>query len=738
MVSPTLRKLAGGLWPIIGLAALMLVSLKLMSDATENSASFGQLYSWLLLVNILGLILLVALIAVNLYRLLVQLRLHVAGSRLTARMVVMFVILAGTPVLMVYYFSLQFLHRGIESWFDVKVENALTDALELSRTALGLRMREVHRETEQMAVQLQGVPDVAMALRLTDLRERAGPTELAVLSSSGRIIAASTGDTTTILPSRPSDTVLLQVRQSGSYIGLDPGTHAGLQIRVVVTIPEVAPKGDARILQALFLVTERMNELADSVQSAFTQYRELAYLRTPLKQTFTLTLSLVLLLSLLSAVWAAFFSARRLAAPIRDLAEGTRAVAAGDYETQLPRSGSDEMGFLVASFNDMTRRIALARDEARRSQQELEEQHNYLGAVLARLSSGVLTFDHEQCLYTSNEAASQILGVDLSSQSGLRPAEIGRRYPNLAALTDTFRRHLGGTATDWREEISLFGRGGRQVLMCRGTPLSGTAHTRPGHVIVFDDVTALIQAQKNAAWGEVARRLAHEIKNPLTPIQLSAERLRHKYLAKMEDRDREILDRLTHTIIQQVEAMKEMVNAFSSYARTPQIRPRRLDVNKLVSEVLELYRFDRGERRVEGDLDPALPAMEADAGRLRQVLHNLIKNALETTPGEDALRVTVTTRCVQSHGCTYIDITVEDNGTGFPAEILEQAFEPYVTTKTKGTGLGLAIVKKIAEEHSGMVAAENRAQGGALVRLRFPAASAGTGEPPAHPAAREA
>lgn len=734
MVTPALKKLTGGLWPIIALTLLMLVSLKLMSDATENSASFGQLYSWLLLVNILGLVLLVVLITVNLYRLLRQLRHHVAGSRLTARMVVMFIILAGTPVLMVYYFSLQFLHRGIESWFDVKVESALTDALELSRTALGMRMTELRRETDEMATQIRGLPNEAVALQLNDLRELGGATEMTVLSSKGHIIAASTGDTTTILPNRPSDTVLLQVRRSGSYIGLDPGSDPGLRIRVVVTVPEVDPKGDSRILQALFPVTKRMNELADSVQTAFTQYRELAYLRTPLKKTFTLTLSLVLLLSLLSAVWAAFFSARRLAAPIRDLAEGTRAVAAGDYETQLPRSGSDEMAFLVQSFNDMTRRIARARDEAKRSQQELEEQHNYLEAVLARLSSGVFTFDHEHRLYTSNNAASQILGVDLSGQRGQRPEEIGRKYPNLGTLTDTFQRHLGSTATDWREEISLFGPGGRQVLMCRGTSLSATGYGRPGHVIVFDDVTALIQAQKNAAWSEVARRLAHEIKNPLTPIQLSAERLRHKYLPKMQNRDKEILDRLTHTIVQQVESMKEMVNAFSSYARTPQIQPQLLAANKLVKEVVEMYRFNAKDRRIESRLDPNLPSMEADPGRLRQVLHNLLKNAVEAAPGKETLQVVVTSQCVQSHGCGYIDISVEDNGSGFPPEILEQAFEPYVTTKTKGTGLGLAIVKKIVEEHAGMVSAENKPEGGALVRLRFPAASA---EAQATPPGRE-
>jgi len=721
--------MAGGLWPVVGLAVLMLISLKLMSDATESSASFGQIYSLLLLANIFGLVVLAALIAVNLYDLLRRLRYGVAGSRLTARMVVMFVILAVTPVLLVYYFSLQFLHRGIESWFDVRVEKALDDALELSRTALGMRMGEVRRETELMASKLVGVSDDLAALHLDELHQHSSPSELTLLSAQGHIIASSTVDTTTILPNQPSDTVLLHVRRSGSYIGLDPLTNAGLQIRVVVTVPELAPMGESRVLQALFPVTERMDQLAGSVQSAFAHYRELAYLRQPLKNTFTLTLSMVLLLSLLSAVWAAFFSARRLAAPILDLAEGTRAVAQGDYETQLPAMGRDEMGFLVQSFNEMTRKLAGARDTARRSQRELEEQHTYLEAVLARLSSGVVTFDHEHRLHTSNDAANQILGVNLGNQIGRRPTEITEHYPSLTALTDAFQRHLGRSAADWREEVRLFGPGGRQELMCRGTQLTGTAYARPGHVIVFDDVTALIQAQKDAAWSEVARRLAHEIKNPLTPIRLSAERLRHKYLRKMEEKDREVLDRLTHTIVQQVESMKEMVDAFSSYARSPRMEPQRTDANRLVTEVLDLYRYNKQGIRVESRLDSDLPPMEADPGRMRQILHNLIKNALEAPETERPRMVTVSTQCVHGHHGRYVEICVEDNGQGFPPDILEQVFDPYVTTKTRGSGLGLAIVKKIVDEHAGMVSAENKPDHGAKVRLRFPAAAGEAGGP---------
>ncbi len=725
MATSALKKFATGLGPIAGLALIMLASLKLMSDATENAATFGELYSWLLLANVIGLVVLAGLIAGNLYRLLTQLRHQVAGARLTARMVVMFVVLAVTPVLLVYYFSIQFLHRGIDSWFDVRVEQALNDALELSRTALGVRMRDLHKRTESMAEDLSGAEDDMLAMVVDDLRASSGPTELTVLSANGHIIASSTADPTRILPDSPDEAVLLQVRQSGSYIGLDPVGERGLQVRILVTVADPMSAEESRVLQALFPVTERLNELADSVQTAFAHYRELAYLRNPLKTTFTLTLSMALLLSLLGAVWAAFHSARRLAAPIRDLAQGTRAVAKGDYETQLPRSGKDEMGFLVQSFNEMTRKLAQARDETRRSRKALEAQHTYLEAVLAKLSSGVITFDEEHRLHTTNDAASQILGVDLSDQFGHTPEQIGRQYPNLSALADIFQRRLEhDTVRDWRDEVSLFGAGGRQILMCRGTPLMGTAYTPPGHVIVFDDITALVQAQKNAAWGEVARRLAHEVKNPLTPIRLSAERLRHKYLPALAQKEHEVFARLTHTIIQQVESMKAMLNAFSDYARSPQMHTELVNINTLIGEVLELYRYNDKGTRVESRLDPELPTLEVDPGRIRQLLHNLVKNALEATKGDKRRIVTVSTRGVRSQDCGHVEICVEDNGEGFPPDILEQVFEPYVTTKAKGSGLGLAIVKKIVEEHSGMVTADNRPDHGARVRLRFPVASA--------------
>lgn len=708
-----------GAWPLVALAALLLVSLVLLSDATQNSARFGQLYSLLLGVNVLGLLILVALIGVNLARLIHQVRTHQAGARLTVRMVTLFVVLAVTPVLVVYYFSLKFLLAGIDSWFNVRVDTAMEDSLQLSRTSLSVRMRELLKRTEMIATDLSSTSTGDLPVAIDDARRRSGATELTLMSAKGRIIVSSNIDPTAIIPHRPSDTTLQQVRQSGPYIGLDPISGLGLHVRVVVSVPIGLNASGPRVLQALYPITEHMSQLADKVQRAYAQYRELAYLRRPLKISFTLTLSLVLLLSLLTAVWAAFFSARRIVAPLKDLAEGTRAVASGDFETQLPETGKDEIGFLLESFNDMTRRLSRAREDTRQSQAALEEQRRYLQTVLSNLSAGVMTLDHRHCVVTTNRAAEELLGVELSHQLGRPLAEICEHHPHLAPIWNALTAHAQHPESGWREEIVLFGSTGRQVLKMSNTRLDTSEDTQPGQLLVFDDLTALIQAQKNAAWSEVARRLAHEIKNPLTPIQLSAERLRHKYLDALGERQAKVFDRLTRTIVQQVEAMQEMVNAFSEYARTPEMHPRRLNLNDLVADVAELYRGGHRGWRVVLSTDPELPALHLDPHRMRQVLHNLIKNALDT--GEQGV-VEIATRSLGEAPHRFVELRIRDHGSGFPAEIIERVFEPYVTTKPRGTGLGLAIVKKIVEEHGGVVWAENHAEGGASVAMRFPVA----------------
>lgn len=728
MAIVNLKRFASGVGPIIALFALLLVSLSLMSAATQNSEQFGRLYFSLLMINLLGLVTLVVLIAANLARLVRQYRNKATGSRLTMRLVAVFVVVALVPVSVVYYFSLGFIQRGIDSWFDVEIEQAFDDALALSRLSLDERKRGYLRRTRQLAGELALVSDERATIALNDLRIQNDAYELTLLSPAGRIIASSSASPLNLMPHLPPDDVIRQVRQGTTYIGLDPIGESGLFVRIVKELPGMQPVLGTRLLQALYPVSHDMSGLAENVQEAASRYKQLAYLRDPLKFSFTLTLSLVLLLSLLSAVWAAFFSARRLVAPIRVLAIGTRAVASGDYDRQLPQHSSDELGFLVKSFNDMTRRLAQARDQARQSQQQAEGERAYLRAVLGRLSSGVLTLDRQRMVRTANAAAGHILGIDPKDYISKPLVTLGRGHEHLRQFVEAIRPHLGVGQKEWRKEVVLIGAGGRQVLMCGGASLPGGEGRRwSGNVIVFEDVTQLIQAQRDAAWGEVARRLAHEIKNPLTPIRLSAERLRRKYLDEMKPEDAEVLDRATHTIVQQVEVMKEMVKAFSDYARTPQLQLRSLDLNMLVREVLDLYGGAAPGVRFDTHLDPDLPRITADSGRLRQLLHNVIKNSIEAAPGR--CHITLHTACVEEAGARLVELRVQDDGPGLPAEIIGRFFEPYVTTKPRGTGLGLAIVKKIVEEHGGVVWAENASQGGTTVVIRFPfeAAEAGRG-----------
>jgi nitrogen fixation/metabolism regulation signal transduction histidine kinase len=617
----------------------------------------------------------------------------------------------------VYYFSLQFLQRGIDSWFDVQIEQALDDALELSRGSLDVRLADLLKLTEKMAAELADMTPALVPIGLYDLRVRSSAVEFAVFGMDGRIVASSSVEGTNIIPHRPPAQVLLSLEQGRSYVGLDPIGDVGLHVRTVVPVISSKPGSEPLTLQALFEVPERLSALAENVENQIVRYKKLAYLRTFLKYSYMLTLSMVLVLSLLSAVWAAFFAARRLVAPIAVLAEGTRSVAEGDYSTRLPVTSEDELGFLVRSFNDMTRRLSKARDQARRSQQRVEGQRAYLETVLGSLSSGVLSISDAGQLRTVNEAACQILGIDLSGQLGAALSDISARHEFLEPLLTLVEARRAGQVLDWQEQVLLFDSSGRRVLMCRSAALPLSEESSAGQVVVFDDVTDLIRAQRDAAWGEVARRLAHEIKNPLTPIQLSAERLRRKYLNSMPDEEAEVMDRATRTIVQQVETLKEMVNAFGQYARAPRLQLERVDLYELLRDTAALYEGSKLHIRLKL-VEPA-PLLNGDTGRLRQLLHNLFKNALEAVRNCPDGQLVVRSRWVFEGGDRYIDLSFEDNGGGFSNEVLERLFEPYVTTKTRGTGLGLAIVKKIVEEHSGQIRARNTEQHHACVELRF-------------------
>jgi PAS domain S-box-containing protein len=704
---------------LLGLA--MLVSaLLFLASTVENADRFGEIYNWIFLLNLAGASILLVLIVSNLVRLVREYRSQVPGSRLASRMVAIFVGLAVLPLGLVYYFSVQFISRGIDTWFDVNVEAGLEDALDLSRATLESRMREHMEATREIANALRGREDLELALRLESLRRNAGAIELTVIGRGARIIALSSERSLAELPKSPTEEVMLQIRQGRPFVSLDP-IRDGFVVRTAIAIPGGNPLDELRLLHALFPVPERVGQLANSVQEAYAQYRELSFLRGPFTRSLTLTLTLVLLLSLLMAVWGAFFFARKLTAPIQTLVAGTRAVAKGDFDTRLPMPARDEMGFLVHSFNDMMTRLAGARELARQSQQAVESQRAYLAVILGRLSTGVVSLERDWRIKTANEAAGAILGVDLEGAIGRPLAEVAEDKPLLQQFIEVGREHIQAGEFEWREQIVLRNEVGRRVLMCACSGLPGEDGEPDGFVVVFDDITALLQAQRDAAWGEVARRLAHEIKNPLTPIQLSAERLRRRFLEQMSDDDALVLERATRTIVQQVEAMKEMVNAFSDYARAPDMEMTRVDLNQLVAEVADLYKVREIPVAIELSLDPEIVDIEADSGRVRQILHNLIRNAVEALEGHKDAVVRVTTRGTDEFDLRAVFIMVEDNGPGIPPESVDRIFDPYVTSKPKGTGLGLAIVKKLVEEHGGWVEASNRAEGGARVTIALPA-----------------
>lgn len=699
---------------IVILFSLILLSLQLMSSATQESSQLNQMYSWLLLVNILGSVVLLGLVGVNIYSLYRQLQKREAGSRLTTRMILLFVLLSLAPAAIVFYFSTQFLHQGIDSWFNVEIDRAMEDALELSQASLDQRMRWHLKQVQQMSGELGDKSSALAAIELEKLRAASGASEMALLSRSDRIIASSSVNPSDILPSLPVDHVWLQLQGGNDYVGLDMDEDDRLLIQVVTQV-EGKKK---RYLQALFPVPVRIADLADSVEFAFVRYQEMTFLRDSLRLSFTLTLSLVLLLSLLAAIWVAFIVIRHIIAPVKELVKGTQAVAAGHYEQRLPVMSQDDLGFLVESFNDMATRIAGARDEARRASIEVENQRAYLETVLTSLTSGVISFDADYNIRTANQAASKILHILVSKYRGRMLADLGIDHPELSGLVKVIEQSMQQAEDVWQESVSLLGPNGRQELLCRGTPLFSQEGRRVGAVVVFDDVTELIQAEKNAAWGEVARRLAHEIKNPLTPIQLSAERLQHKLAGELSAESTAILKRSTQTIVQQVEAMKKMVDEFSEYARPSKKEVVAIDMTELLQEVLALYSL-HSNVQIRTDFVTNLPLVQVDPVSIRQVLHNLLKNALEAT-GAGAV-ISIKLRQVYNNNARFIEVALYDNGPGIAKEQLDTLFDPYVTSKPKGTGLGLAIVKKIIEDHGGAIWVDTDYRQGAGFIFRLPA-----------------
>ena len=709
-------------WTVAVAVVAVLAALFALSLSAQNSEQFSRLQPWILLASAIGVVVLSILLARKVLQLIAAYRANVAGSRLTVRTVTVFGALVALPLLTVYLFSLEFLNRGIDSWFRVEIKQGLNDAVVLSRSALDLRMREFSSRTEAFARRLGDNPPASVAFELENELRASGASEIVLYGPYARILAATSRSVSDVLPSSPPEDLRRQVSNGRVYVSLDP---VGESQYVIRTAAPLTARGlpDARFVLVVYELPRQFAELTDAVQRSYSQYGDLAALREPLKYSFRLTLTLVLLVTLLTAIYGAIYSAEVLFKPVQDLMAGTRAVAKGDFATRVPLTSRDEMGFLVQSFNDMTKRLRRAREETERSRLAVERERERLAIIMARLSTGVLTVDRDLVLRLANASAGAILGVDLVREVGRSLAEIGVSSDRLRQFVDELRARFTAGQDEWREQIEIGGEAGRStatVLVCACVPLPAEDATPRSYVIVFDDVTNLLQAQRDAAWGEVARRLAHEIKNPLTPIQLSAERMRRKLLPGLNVADAEMVERSTHTIVQQVESMKQMVNDFSEYARAPSMHVANFDLNQLATEVADLYRSQGTLVTIDTVLDAGVTSIEADRGRIRQVLNNLLTNAFEALEQVQGARIELRTELAANEPLPAVWMTVLDNGPGFQRDLLARIFDPYVTSKPRGTGLGLAIVKKIVEDHGGRIEADNQPDGGARVRVMLP------------------
>jgi len=557
----------------------------------------------------------------------------VLHSKLTSKLVVIFLFLTVVPFSLIYFFAIQFLNKGVDNWFDVRVEQTVKDSILLSKTALEGIKEEITEDVETYAKSLSQNLDPGELLKtLDEIRKLEGYVELSLYTDDGRILAFSSADSANMLPDTPQDTVFNELRLNQTYTLIEPISENTQQFRIVVPIRTKDFGRQFYGLQAIKTLPLRYATLASSVEKANSQYSQMEFARGPLKFSLIVTLSLISLASLLFSILTAVYLSRRLVSPISQLASGTQKIAEGNYGTELNVSTNDELGILTSSFNNMSRKINEAQQTALMSQQETEQQKGYLEAVLTNLSSGVFSFNQHQRLQICNSAAADILNLEIDTTYGKTALELAEQNSQAKQFFKVIDTGIQSGQPNWQDEITLLGEHGRQMIIVRGSLLHKTTensdHYHDNYVVVFDDVTNLIQAQRDAAWGEVARRLAHEIKNPLTPIQLSAERIKHKLYDQVDSDMQETLDRSTRTIVQQVESMKEMVNAFSSYAQPVRAKLAPLNINRLIQDVCELHRSTFSEIDFNMYLDETLPEIKANTSALRQVLNNLIINAM--------------------------------------------------------------------------------------------------------------
>ncbi|MDX8385583.1 MAG: ATP-binding protein [Gallionella sp.] len=686
--------------------------LYLLSSSNVNTPVFsGNYYGLLWLTGLLAAGL-VGLLGFQLWNLRNKLKNKVFGAKLTQRLLLLFTLIGVLPSILIYAVSVQFLDKSIESWFDVRVEKALEGGLNLGRSGLNSSLSELAKKAQFAALLLADKHPEQHQEVLKQLVDEKVVQEAAIFTLKGNLVSFSSASRA-IPPDMPSGEMLKMTTDQGSYSVIDMPPDEAMLFRSLVSFELSASPAGRYVLQFTQAVPVQIMKDVETVQMVYRDYQELTLSRQGLKRIYAITLTLSLLVVLLTAVSAAFFISNRLGSSLEALAEGTRAVAQGDFSVRQPIRSSDELGALTGLFNQMTMQLSEARSISEQQQQQVERAKGYLESVLTHLSSGVLGFDGRFQLRSANTSASQILGSPLHEMLRMSLDQMTARSALLVSFCNTIKEAFDETSQgDWQRQIERLSKNGNQILLIRGTRLPDISGA--GYVVVFDDISHLMQAERQAAWGEVARRLAHEIKNPLMPIQLSAERLEYKLSGKLDEGSAQLLKRATQTIVSQVSAMKNMVGDFANYARGPALKLSNLELHQLIREVLGLYEADA--IHIELNLNATREQVSGDATRLRQVIHNLLLNAQDAVTGSAQPKIVLTTETLQEE----IRLIVEDNGDGFSENALTRVFEPYMTTKSKGTGLGLAIVKKIVEEHGGHIGVKNILGGGARVSVTLP------------------
>jgi nitrogen fixation/metabolism regulation signal transduction histidine kinase len=688
--------------------------LYLLSSASANTNLFSQNYSSLLVVTALLAVGLSGLVGFQLWQLRTKLKARVFGAKLMLRLTLFFSLIAILPGLLMYAVSVQFLGKSIESWFDIRVEKALEGGLNLGRNSLEMGLNELEKKGKLLSLMLSEQGAEHYSTTLSRLIDKAELQEAAIFDWNGRSLATTTKSNrnqVNILDLQ----LLSEVSNKGVYSEVEVLPDHRLALSIFVEIKNKKNKGVRHVLHFLQPVSQRFADDAETVESVYRDYQELTLSRMGLKRLYGITLTLSLLIVLLSAVSAAFLLSGRLSSPLAALAEGTREVAQGNFSGNYPVQSQDELGALTGLFNQMTAQLADAKKLSQQQQQQVENAKGYLERVLTHLSSGVMVIDEQSKLNLANSVAEEILGVHLRPWNGSTLQEIVEENVLLRSFVETVvELTINSNSPEWEKQIERHTKNGDQILLIRGTRLASLRNS--SYVIVFDDITHLLHAERQAAWGEVARRLAHEIKNPLTPIQLSAERMQHKLSSKLDESDAKLLQRATHTIVSQVAAMKNMVADFADYARAPSPTPKldRLDMHQLLGEVLGLYEGNSSPITLQ--LGATKTWLRGDATRLRQIVHNLLHNAHDALQQTEKPQILVSTASTHSE----LHLMVSDNGSGIQEQLLARIFEPYMTTKPKGTGLGLPIVKKIVEEHRGRIVIESKIAAGTQVVVSLP------------------